>query len=97
MVLRGGVADGRRYISEASIARMTTKQTAPEVTTEYGLGWGVEGSNYGHGGALKTNMNINPKLGLITIFLIQQGNDWRDAEGEKILPAFRAAAEKLVA
>jgi CubicO group peptidase (beta-lactamase class C family) len=96
MVLRGGVADGRRYISEASIARMTTKQTAPEVPTEYGLGWSAENGTYGHGGALKTNMNVNPQLGLITVFLPQHGNDWRDAEGEKILPAFRAAAEKLL-
>jgi CubicO group peptidase (beta-lactamase class C family) len=95
MILNGGVAGGRRYISEASIVQMTTKQTAAEVPNEYGFGWGTENGKYGHGGAYKTNMTVDPKLGLITVFLIQHASDWPDHEAKQIGPALTAAAEKL--
>ena len=38
----------------------------------------------------------HPRLGLITVFLIHHTNDWPTNEGDKILPAFREAAEKLL-
>jgi CubicO group peptidase (beta-lactamase class C family) len=96
MILNGGVADGRRYLSEASIAQMTTRQTAPEIENSYGFCWSTENGKYGHGGAYKTNMTIDPKLGLVTVFLIHHSNDWPNDEAKQIGPAFTAAAEKLV-
>jgi CubicO group peptidase (beta-lactamase class C family) len=71
MILNGGQLDGRRYISAASIAEMTRKQTAEGIKESYGLGWIVGGSQFGHGGAFATNMNIDTKRGLITIWLVQ--------------------------
>jgi CubicO group peptidase (beta-lactamase class C family) len=96
MVLSGGVADGRRFLSEASIAQMTTKQTSIEVPNEYGFGWDASNGKYGHGGAYKTNMTVDPMLGLITIFLIHHTNDWPNEEAKGIGAAFTAAAEKLL-
>jgi len=99
MILNGGVAGGRRYISEASIAAMTRKQTAECVPNEYGLGWGTaEGKAgvYGHGGACKTNMKVDATLGLITVLLVQHNGDWPNEEAGTIGAVFAAAAEKLL-
>jgi CubicO group peptidase (beta-lactamase class C family) len=96
MILNGGVFEGRRYISASSIRQMTTKQTGAEVSNEYGFGWDTSNGKYGHGGAIKTNMTIDPKLGLITVFLIHHGNDWPNDEAKQIGAIFTAAAEKLV-
>jgi CubicO group peptidase (beta-lactamase class C family) len=97
MVLRGGEKDGRRYLSEASTRQMTTKQTAPEVPVDYGFGWDTPQGKYAHAGAYKTKMTVDPKLGLITVFLIQHTNDWPNDEAKQIGAAFTAATEKLVA
>ena len=96
MILNGGVYEGRRYLSEAVVKEMTRKQTADSVETNYGFGWGTEDGKFGHGGAYKTKMMIDPKLGLITVFLVHHANDWHDEEGKNIHPTFIAAAEELV-
>jgi CubicO group peptidase (beta-lactamase class C family) len=96
MIANGGVAGGRRYISEASLAQMTTKQTADAVPNQYGFGWDTCDGNYGHGGAYKTNMTVHRKTGLITIFLIHHRNDWPDEMAATVLPTFFAAAQKLL-
>ena len=62
----------------------------------YGFCWDTYDGKFSHGGACKTDMQIVPQLGLISVYLIQHSNDWCDDDGHKILPAFRAAAEKLL-
>jgi CubicO group peptidase (beta-lactamase class C family) len=96
MMLNGGVAGGRRYVSEAAIAEMTRKQTADSIPNEYGLGWGTDGGKYGHGGACKTGMWVDPKRGLITVFLLQHNGDWPNDEAKEIGAVFNATAEKLL-
>ncbi|MCG3148817.1 MAG: D-aminopeptidase [Verrucomicrobiae bacterium] len=71
MVLNRGVFGGRRYLSEAAVAAMTRKQTAPGVAEAYGYGWQAGDEWGGHGGALATNMAISWKNGLIAIYLVQ--------------------------
>ena len=71
MLLNGGELDGKRYISKASLKRMTSKQTGPHIEKSYGYGWDTADGNFGHGGAFATQMRINPGRGLITIFLVQ--------------------------
>jgi CubicO group peptidase (beta-lactamase class C family) len=67
----------------------------------YGLGWsttrkakengsGVSGP-CGHGGALATNMWIDPDRKLVTVFMVQHAGFPNDAGG-KIRPAFEKAA-----
>ncbi len=95
MILKGGLSEGRRYLSEQAVRQMTAKQTGDLVETNYGFCWSSENGKFGHGGAYKTNMTIDSTRGLITIFLIHHTNDWHHDEGKNILPTFTAAAEKL--
>jgi CubicO group peptidase (beta-lactamase class C family) len=70
MVLRGGELDGKRYLSEAAVKQMTSKQTG-DLDNGYGFGWATGGGTFGHGGAYATDMSIDSNRGLITIYLIQ--------------------------
>jgi CubicO group peptidase (beta-lactamase class C family) len=90
MILNGGVYAGKRYVSEAAIKEMTTKQTG-DLPDGYGLGWGTGGGVFGHGGAYSTNMSINSNHGLITVFLVQHAGFPLD--GDQSSGAFQKAAE----
>lgn len=98
MILSGGVFEGCRVLSEAAVKAMTSRQTPPEVAANYGYCWdlGQDGC-VGHGGSFRTWMTIDTKLGLITIFLAQQDNDWLHEDGKNMVPLFREAARKLLA
>lgn len=83
MFLNGGVLDGRRILSRATVALMTANHT-PGLNNSWGLGWSVvqgksgsltlrsEGS-FGHGGAFGTQGWIDPQRQLIGVFLVQRG------------------------
>ena len=90
MVLNGGEPDGKRFVSEMSVGEMTKKQTADAITECYGLGWSTSGGSFGHGGALATNMTIDPAHGLILLFLVQHNGF--PGDGAKSLDAFQEAA-----
>ncbi|HZF00210.1 MAG TPA: serine hydrolase domain-containing protein [Planctomycetota bacterium] len=93
MIFNGGTLDGKRYLSESAVQQMTSKQTAEALKDGYGLGWSTGGGNTGHGGAMATNMNIDSKHGIITVFMVQASGfpgDGKNAHG-----AFKQAAEKL--
>jgi CubicO group peptidase (beta-lactamase class C family) len=93
MILNGGELDGHRYVSEAAVKQMTTKQTAEALKDGYGLGWSTGGGNFGHGGAFATNMNIDSNRGLITVYCVQHNGF--PGDGGKAQGAFRHAAEKI--
>jgi CubicO group peptidase (beta-lactamase class C family) len=90
MVLGGGVYQGKRYLSEDAVKQMTSKQTGA-LQEGYGLGWSTGGGTFGHGGAHSTNMSIDSKRGLITIWMVQHAGFPRN--GGKSQEAFRKAAE----
>ncbi len=71
MILNGGIYAGNRYLSEAAVTKMTTRHTDPTWQESYGYGWDIGENTFGHSGAVSTNMEVNKKLGLITIFLVQ--------------------------
>ena len=71
---------------------MTRPQTFGTLKINYGLGWQTGGDSFGHGGALATNMSIDTKRGLITVFLVQHAGF--PGEGGKSQGAFRKAAEE---
>lgn len=71
MLLNGGELNGKRYLSAEALKTMASKQTGDAVTNGYGIGWTTDGKTFGHGGALATNMTIDPQRGLITVFLVQ--------------------------
>jgi CubicO group peptidase (beta-lactamase class C family) len=93
MVLGGGVFEGKRYLSEAAVKQMTSKQTGDAVKAGYGLGWSTGGSTFGHGGAYATNMTIDAKRGLITVFMVQHAGF--PGNGGQSHAAFQKAAYKL--
>jgi len=92
MILNGGTWDGRRYLSEASVRQMTSKQTGDAVSEEYGLGWSVSPGGCGHGGAYSTNMTIDRNRGLVLVWLVQHAGYAGD--GGKSQDAFMMAARK---
>ena len=96
MFLNKGTFQGRRYLSEATVAEMTTKQTAPEIKTAYGFGWTIRDSGFEHFGHYKTDLSINTKLGLVTVFMIQLNGDWPTSDGNNALRTFQHAAEALM-
>jgi CubicO group peptidase (beta-lactamase class C family) len=89
MVLNGGQWGGERYLSEAAVKEMTTRQTPPTLKENYGLGWATGGDGFGHGGAHATNMSIDPGRGLITVFMVQHTGS---PDVGKLNSAFQAAA-----
>jgi CubicO group peptidase (beta-lactamase class C family) len=95
MVLGGGVFEGKRYLSKEAVKEMTTKQTGKAIKQGYGLGWSTGGGSFGHGGAYATQMNIDPKRGLITLFLVQHAGF--PGNGGKSYGAFQKAARERFA
>lgn len=73
---------------------MTSKQTPEALPAEYGFGWGTGGGGYGHGGAFKTDMHIDPKLGLITVYMVQQAGWCNDETGNQVKAAFQKEATR---
>jgi CubicO group peptidase (beta-lactamase class C family) len=92
MVLAGGVYNGKRYLSEDAVKQMTSKQTG-DLKNDWGLGWATGGGSFGHGGAHATNMTINAKRGLITVWMVQHSGF--PGDGGKSHGAFKKAAEEL--
>ncbi len=92
MVLNGGVFQGKRYLSEEAVKQMTSKQTGDAVKEGYGLGWSTGGGVFGHGGAYATNMTIDSKRGLITVWMVQHAGFPKD--GGKSQGAFQKAARE---
>jgi CubicO group peptidase (beta-lactamase class C family) len=92
MLLNGGELDGRRYLSAAALTQMTSKQTGM-LSANYGLGCAIDGAGngYGHGGAYATDLWIDTKHQLVTIYLVQH-NGYAGSDGGKLLPTFKQAA-----
>jgi CubicO group peptidase (beta-lactamase class C family) len=97
MILNGGVLDGKRYISQASLHQMTTEQNGGLGKTSYGFGWSILASGFGHGGAYKNSMEIDPAKGRILIFMVQQSGPWGTAKGDGIVPSLERLSDDVVA
>ena len=95
MMLNGGELNGKRYLTATAFKELTTRQTPANLKESYGLGFSVGGGSFGHGGALATNMNIDPQRGLIIVWLVQHGGF--PGEGAKAQGVFRKTAEELFA
>jgi len=90
MILNDGALAGRRYLSKAAVAQMTSKQTGAQVTESYGFGWGTGKGWCGHGGALATNFVVDRQHGLVLVFLVQHAGF--PGDGGKSFEAFKQAA-----
>ena len=90
MVLNGGMLNGKRYLSEAAVKQMTSRQTSAAIKNSYGFGWAIGPNWFGHGGAYATDMQINWKQGLILIWMVQHAGFLND--GQKCKDVFMKAA-----
>jgi CubicO group peptidase (beta-lactamase class C family) len=95
MILNRGQRDGRRYLSEAAVQQMTTRQTPASLQQNYGFGFQTGGNTIGHGGAYSTNSHIEKDRGLILIWLVQHASF--PGDGKTAQDAFRRAAWESVA
>ncbi len=96
MLLNKGEWKGRRYVSEAAVKQLSSRQTPESVQQSYGFGFSVNpGKSFGHGGAYSTNMNIDNEHGLVTVFMVQNAG-WLE-EGKKAQGIFSKAALDLFA
>jgi CubicO group peptidase (beta-lactamase class C family) len=103
MILRGGELGGKRYLSEQSVKQMTSAQTGDVAVNPnnkdaaYGFGWSTShtpDAPFGHGGAYATNLSIDPKRGIVTVFMVQHAG-FGGTDGGKILPTFMKTAAEL--
>jgi len=97
MILSGGTLNGKRYISPASLHEMTTRQNGGMGGANYGFGWGISESGFGHGGANKNAMEINTAKGWVLIFMVQQAGPWGTPDGDAIGARLAQFADDLTA
>ncbi len=95
MILRRGELDGRRYLSEAAVAELTRRHTAPDIAESYGLGWAVGDGWTGHGGALATHMSVHWAAGRCQVYLVQHAGF--PGEGGRAGEAFGQAVQATLA
>ncbi len=82
MIANNGELDGKRILSAKSVADMTQPVSAGEKPLNYACGWqcntetqrvcsAMPVGSFGHGGAFATNGWVDPKSGIVTVFLVQ--------------------------
>lgn len=96
MILNGGALDGKRYISERSLHQMTSTENGALGNTNYGFGWGVSKDGFGHGGAYKNSIDIDPVAGRVLVFMVQQNGPWGTPDGDNILPTLKRLANEAI-
>jgi CubicO group peptidase (beta-lactamase class C family) len=82
MIANNGELDGKRILSTRSVADMTQPVSAGEKQLNYACGWqcnietqrvcsSMPVGSFGHGGAFATNGWVDPKSGIVTVYLVQ--------------------------
>jgi CubicO group peptidase (beta-lactamase class C family) len=98
MLLNRGVYGGQRILSRASALEMESDQLPLSFVNSYGYGLAINGPDFNHAGAYKTNMDVNTQMGLVRVFMVQMASDWPNGIGSSntILNAFMAAGSDLL-
>jgi CubicO group peptidase (beta-lactamase class C family) len=106
MLLNGGTWQGKQYLSPAAVKQMTSLQTGDVVVNPsegYGVGWSVKIKNdegpaigsYGHRGARKTCMWVDPTHDLVMVLMVQCWNISGEDNKELYNSVFRAMEDKF--
>jgi CubicO group peptidase (beta-lactamase class C family) len=106
MILNGGTYEGHKYLSEAAVKEMTTTQTGDlqpwgDSGNGFGYGWvtsckdsgpamRLSPTPFGHSGAFRTDMWIDPQNQLVMVIMLQRGSM---GDGSIFNNPFRKAAE----
>jgi len=80
MFLARGTYGGTQYLKPETVDTMTRIETPASVGAQRGYPWaenlGKDREAYGHGGAFRTYMVIDPKVNLIGILMLQHLGGW---------------------
>ena len=111
MILNGGVADGKRILSESAVRQMTSTQTGDLISKgkgEHGYGLGLSTSRKSrgddgpvipgpcnHGGAYDTHLDIDPGRKLVCVYMVQRSG-YKGEEKGAIYPALMTGAESAL-
>jgi CubicO group peptidase (beta-lactamase class C family) len=77
MLANNGELDGKRYLSPAAMDELRKEQTGA-TKVNYSLGYHLRNGMFGHDGAYGTDLSVNPKTGMIAVFMVQctSGDQW---------------------
>ena len=77
MLANNGELDDKRYLSPAAMDELRKEQTGA-TKVNYSLGYHLRNGMFGHDGAYGTDLSVNPKTGMIAIFMTQctGGDQW---------------------
>jgi CubicO group peptidase (beta-lactamase class C family) len=76
MLANNGELNGKRYLSPAAMDELRKEQTGT-TKVNYSLGYHLRNGMFGHDGAYGTDLSVNPKTGMIAIFMVQSTSDDR--------------------
>lgn len=90
MLANDGELDGRRYLSHAAMDELRKPQTG-STGMNYSLGYHLRNGLFGHDGAYGTDLSVDPRTGMVAIFMVQctGGDQW--AARDDFLRAARQA------
>ena len=77
MLANDGELDGKRYLSHAAMEELRKEQTGA-TKVNYSLGYHLRNGKFGHDGAYGTDLSVDPKTGMVAIFMVQctSGDQW---------------------
>jgi CubicO group peptidase (beta-lactamase class C family) len=77
MLANDGELDGKRYLSHEAMDELRKRQTGT-TRANYSLGYHLRNGMFGHDGALGTDLSVDPKTGMVAIFMVQctSGDQW---------------------
>jgi CubicO group peptidase (beta-lactamase class C family) len=77
MLANDGELDGRRYLSHAAMEELRKEQTG-STKVNYSLGYHLRNGMFGHDGAYGTDLSVDPKTGMVAVFMVQcsGGDQW---------------------
>jgi len=70
MLANDGELDGKRYLSHAAMDELRKEQTGT-TKVNYSLGYHLRNGMFGHDGAYCTDLSVDPKSGMVAIFMVQ--------------------------
>lgn len=94
MLAHNGELAGKRFLSPAAMDELRKEQTGT-TKVNYSLGYHLRNGMFGHDGAYGTDLSVNPKTGMIAIFMVQctSGDQW--TARDQFLQAATAAFNKV--
>jgi CubicO group peptidase (beta-lactamase class C family) len=77
LLANAGELEGKRYLSHAAMEELQKEQTG-KTRVNYSLGYHLRNGMFGHDGAYGTDLSVNPKTGMVAIFMVQcgSGDQW---------------------